>query len=46
MLNDYCCWSVARLRSLLIELKTGGIGMKDMPHILQIEKLILEKENV
>ena len=46
MPNDYCRWSVSRLRSLLIELKTGGIGMKDMPHILQIEKLILEKENV
>jgi hypothetical protein len=46
MPDNYYCWSVARLRSLLIELKTGGVGMKDMPYILQIENLIWEKENV
>ena len=46
MPKDYCRWSVSRLRSLLTELKTGGVGMKDMPYILQIENLIWEKENV
>jgi len=45
MPNHYYFWSVRRLRNLLVELKTGGVGMKDMPFILQIENLILEKKN-
>lgn len=45
MPNHFCLWSVSRLRNLLIELKAGGFGMKDMPYIRQIENLIWEKEN-
>ena len=42
---NYYRWSVRRLRNLLIENKTGGVGMKDMLIIRQIENLIWEKEN-
>lgn len=45
MPNHFCLWSVSRLRNLLIELKAGGVSMKDMPYIRQIENLIWEKEN-
>ena len=42
---NYYRWSVRRLRNLLIEIKTGGVGMKDMLIIRQIKNLIWEKEN-
>lgn len=45
MPDDLYRWSVSQLRNLLIELKAGGFGMKDMPYIRQIENLIWEKEN-
>jgi hypothetical protein len=42
---NYYRWGLRRLRNLLVELKTGGVGMKDMLVIRQIENLIWEKEN-
>lgn len=43
---DYSNWSIKRLRTLLVEMHTGGLSAKDMHIVLQIEQLIWEKENV
>jgi hypothetical protein len=42
---NYSKWSIRRLRNLLIELQSGGLAVKDMQIILDIETLIREKQN-
>ena len=41
---DYSKWSIKKLRTLLVELQTGGLKAKEMQIFLHIENLILEKQ--
>lgn len=43
---NYSKWGIRRLRNLLIELQSGGLTVRDMQIILDIETLIREKQNV
>jgi hypothetical protein len=41
---DYSKWNIKKLRTLLVELQTGGLRARDMQIVLHIENLILEKQ--